>query len=148
MVAGMSTPEDGFPFSEPQPPFDWNHAAKRWSGQARSDLSMSTFIHRALEDAMREETDQMQEMIERMLVSSELVGIIIVNDHHTEGHLYDNTYRLIHDRHLILSPHAPFGVILEFRTVDDYNAWQASGHPIRGELPKMLTDGEDGPISA
>lgn len=132
----MGDPE--FRFGEPQPPFDWGLL------RAAHDY-IHDELRRITEQQMRQDVDAVNEMVERMLVYPEPVGIVEVCEEKTEGSIYEGNYRTAFYRHYKLSEHVPFGNIVRFRSMEEYRAWEANGHPILDPLPKMLTDDYDGP---
>lgn len=71
----------------------------------------------------------LDEMIERMLTSSDQLGIAIILEQRIVEMVGTDAFRVIGERHFRLDPHVPFGRVYEFPSMNAYEIWQERGCP-------------------
>ncbi|QUE25563.1 hypothetical protein SEA_SADLAD_16 [Microbacterium phage SadLad] len=106
--------------------FDWDRELRREI--ARGDLMARVLVL----ETVRSEHRALEEMIERMLTSSEPCGIAVVITQQEpfepveEGSLL---FRAVHERNYRLDPNVPFGKLYEFPSIEAYEVWYERGCP-------------------
>lgn len=99
--------------------FDWDSDFRRM--QANDEL---TIYDLALQQ-IRLQSAALEQMAERMLVSPERCGIVVVIEN-----VFDlDNLRAAGYRHYRLDPNVPFGHVYEFPSMEAYQVWIENGSP-------------------
>lgn len=116
---------------------DWDSDMRR----LRAEVDQS-IRHLALE-VLRVEHENLQQMIERMLVSPTRVGIAVVIIQEPAEELGPDHWVMHETRNYRLDEHVPFGHIFEFPSLESYHLWEERGWP-DFDLKPGITDAVDG----